>query len=89
LGHLLIACYSYDDLLKDDLVSALSSTLQDNPSTYSSNPVFTEFYNRGGSPVKKERGISVPLNDAADVKPTRRRRTMQRAITKEEEPDSP
>jgi hypothetical protein len=68
-------------------VSALSSELQAND--YSSNPIFGEFYNRGGSPVKKERGVSVPLNDTGDAKPTRRRRTIQRAITKEEEPDSP
>jgi hypothetical protein len=68
-------------------VSALSSELQANPATYASNPVFGEFYNRGGSPVKKERGVSVPLNDTGDAKPTRRRRTI--AKTKEEEPDSP
>jgi hypothetical protein len=79
--------YSYEDLLKEDLVAALSTELQAHPSTYSSQKVFSEFYNRGGSPIKKERGISVPLNDTGDAKPVRRRRTI--AKTKEEEPDSP
>jgi len=73
-------------LLKDDLVSALDTELKANPSAYASNPVFSEFFSRGGSPVKKERAPSTSLGEAGEARPQRRRRTI---VKPKEEPDSP
>jgi hypothetical protein len=66
-------------MLKDDIVSALDEKLRANASTYSSNPVFREFYDRTGSPVKKERQVSTTLGADGEVKPQRRRRQTIKA----------
>jgi hypothetical protein len=73
-------------LLKDDIVSALNEKLRSNASTYSSNPVFREFYDRTGSPVKKERQTSTVLGGEDEAKPQRRRR---QTIKAKEELESP
>ncbi|TID26791.1 Cupin RmlC-type [Venturia nashicola] len=74
----------WEDLLKDDLVSSISEHLSNNPSN-ASNPIFSGFYARGGSPVKRDRGISVPLKEEGGLSVARRRRTITRTSTKEEE----
>ncbi|QDS70721.1 hypothetical protein FKW77_002799 [Venturia effusa] len=75
----------WEELLKDDLVYSISERLQNDPAQYSSNPIFSGYYARNASPVKRERGVSIPLNDNGGLSVTRRRRTLVRATTKEEE----
>lgn len=81
---MLITSYSWEELLKDDLVTSISEELSNNPSN-ASNPIFSGFYARGGSPAKRDRGISVPLKDEGGMSVARRRRTVMRTSTKEEE----
>lgn len=73
----LLTVSSADQLLKDDLVAALEETLEANESTYAKQPVFSDFYGRSGSPVKRER--SSP-SDALAVTKTRRRQTMTKHV---------
>ncbi|KAF2430149.1 hypothetical protein EJ08DRAFT_612890 [Tothia fuscella] len=69
-----------EEMLKDDIVIALSDRLRHNASTYSSNPSFRAFYDRTGSPVKKERSVSTALVMVdAPEKPQRRRRQTIKA----------
>ncbi|KAE9993486.1 hypothetical protein EG327_004740 [Venturia inaequalis] len=75
---------NWQDLLKDDLVTSISEHLSNNPSN-ASNPIFSGFYARGGSPLKRDRGISVPVKDEGGMSVARRRRTITRTSTKEEE----
>ncbi|KAL5384898.1 hypothetical protein DPSP01_005003 [Paraphaeosphaeria sporulosa] len=64
-----------DTLLKDDLVAALEETLEANETTFAKQRAFSEFYGRGGSPIKRER--SSP--DAVVLTKTRsRRQTLNR-----------
>jgi hypothetical protein len=61
--------------LKDDLVAALEETLEANESTFAKQRVFSDFYSRGSSPIKRER--SSP--DALLLTKTRsRRQTLNR-----------
>jgi hypothetical protein len=73
-------------MLKDDLVSALDDKLRANPSAYVGNPVFNEFYQRGGSPVKKERHVASTMTVDGEAKPQRKRR---QTLKVKEELDSP
>jgi hypothetical protein len=81
-----LRAFSFDDLLKDDIVSALNEKLRSNASAYSSNPVFREFYDRTGSPIKKERQTSTALGPDDDAKPQRRRRQTIKAKDELESP---
>jgi hypothetical protein len=64
-------------LLKDDLVSALDDKLRADASKFAGNPIFSEFYKRGGSPVKKNRTVSSSIPDAdGEPKTARRRKTI-------------
>jgi hypothetical protein len=72
-------------LLKDDLVSTLDEKLRANASSYSSNPVFREYYDRTGSPIKKERQTSATFGADGEKAPRRRRQT----IKAKEDLDSP
>ncbi|KAL1608553.1 hypothetical protein SLS60_003495 [Paraconiothyrium brasiliense] len=66
---------SADTLLKDDLVAALEETLEANETTFAKQRAFSEYYGRGGSPIKRER--SSP--DALALNKTRsRRQTLNR-----------
>jgi hypothetical protein len=67
-------------------VSKLNEKLRSNASTYSGNPVFREFYDRTGSPVKKERQTSTALGADDEAKPQRRRR---QTIKAKEDVESP
>jgi hypothetical protein len=64
-------------MLKDDLVSALDDKLRADATKFAGNPVFSEFYKRGGSPVKKNRIVSSSIPDAdGETKTARRRKTI-------------
>jgi hypothetical protein len=64
-------------MLKDDLVAALDEKLRAESSRFAGNPVFSEFYKRGGSPVKKPRTVSSSIPDAdGEAKTARRRKTI-------------
>lgn len=61
-----------EQLLKDDLVTALEQALEGNESTYAKQRAFADYYSyaRNGSPIKRER--SSP--EALTVTKTRTRR---------------
>lgn len=61
---------SADSLLKDDLVTAVEEELEANETSYAKDPLFSEFYGRSGSPVKRERASP---SDALAVTKSRRR----------------
>jgi hypothetical protein len=65
-------------MLKDEIVTALDDKLRAESSQFAGNPVFAEFYKRGGSPVKKPRGAlsSMPDADGEANKTARRRKTI-------------
>lgn len=44
-----------DSLLKDDLVAALEEALEANETTFAKQRAFSDYYNRAGSPIKRER----------------------------------
>lgn len=64
-------------MLKDDLVDALQERLEKNENIYAKSSTFSGFYERYGSPIKRER--SSPAEDI--VKPTRRRQTITAQVT--------
>ncbi|KIW09017.1 hypothetical protein, variant [Verruconis gallopava] len=59
----------YDDMLKDDLVTALDEKLRADSSKFAGNPIFAEFYKRGGSPTARRRKTIVAKvkDEAADA----------------------
>lgn len=65
-------------MLKDEIVAALDDKLRAESSQFAGNPVFAEFYKRGGSPVKKPRNVSstIPNADGEANKTARRRKTI-------------
>lgn len=76
--------YSYDDMLKDDLVSALDDKLRADAPKFAGNPIFSEFYKRGGSPVKRPRTVSSSIPGAdGDPKTARRRKTITAKVKDE------
>ena len=74
-------------MLKDDIVAALDEKLRAESSKFAGNPVFSEFYKRGGSPVKKPRQVSsASIPDAdGEVKTARRRKTIVAKVKDEVE----
>ncbi|KAF2187904.1 hypothetical protein K469DRAFT_568132 [Zopfia rhizophila CBS 207.26] len=74
-----------DSLLKDDLVEALQDRLEANETTYGKQSVFSEFYKRTGSPVKRERP-SPSEGGVIAVTKTRRRQTKLLDNADSEEP---
>lgn len=71
-GRLTRRLSSAENLLKDDLVELLDEHLENNESTYGKQSDFRDFYRRGGSPVKRERGSP---SEALTVTKPRRRNT--------------
>jgi hypothetical protein len=73
---------STDGMLKDELVGVLETTLKNDAAKLSSNPVFSEYYDRRGSPIKKS------SEDAAE--PSAKEKRVRRRTTKvKEELESP
>ena len=63
-------------MLKEELVTELNTTLRQNETKYGSDPAFTEFYARTGSPIKKEKGAPTDKSDA-EKQPRKRRQTLK------------
>lgn len=66
----LLTAYREEGWLKDDLVSALDGYLRANATTLSSSSAFSEYYDRTGSPTKRE-----PRAPDTEPRPRRRRQT--------------
>lgn len=63
--------------MKDDLITELEKHLRANAQTLSRKPSFKEFYERTGSPVKKDRASSVAVATTdGEPKTARPRRRM-------------
>jgi hypothetical protein len=65
--------FSAEGLLKDDLVELLQEHLDTNDAKYARNPLFSEYYGRSSSPLKRER-VTPP---GSVVMKTRRRQTLR------------
>ncbi|KAF1968158.1 hypothetical protein BU23DRAFT_602452 [Bimuria novae-zelandiae CBS 107.79] len=68
-----------DTLLKDDLVAALEETLEANETIFAKQRAFSEYYNRGGSPIKRERS-------SPEVMTVTKTRTRRQTLNKTSEP---
>lgn len=65
-------------MLKDELCASLDKYLRDHAGSLSNKPLLQEFYERGGSPVKKDRGATAPVaSDGEGKAVARRRRTTK------------
>lgn len=59
-------------MLKDELVDGLNTHLRANETTLSSDPSFAAFYQRTGSPVKRDKSATTATADGE--KPPRKRK---------------
>ncbi|KAF2402071.1 hypothetical protein EJ06DRAFT_373116 [Trichodelitschia bisporula] len=66
-----------ESLLKDDLVLALDKHLRGHASTLSTNPIFSDYYGRSGSPTKRAPSVALSAITGAEADKPRRRRTLK------------
>lgn len=76
-------------MLKDDLVTALDTHLRANSAKLSADKLFTEYYERSGSPAKKGRPTEdgKDSKDSKDVKEKEPKR--RKTVAAKQEPSSP